>query len=300
MRNPSLRQLEAFVAVIETGTVSAAAAALRISQPAASKLIRDLEADTQLALFERDSGRLVATDRGMRLYEEVTRIFGGVNQLARAVEGIRREEKGQILVGVMPGLGGAFLRRVLTKFRQTHPDVYIQVDTRSSQFLSEAILLRRLDVAITATPLNHPTVHSEVFPLPPMVCIMPKGHPLSALDVVTIDDLGDTPFIAFVSTTQTRLRLEQAITSTKRLNVVIEANQAQSVAEFVAGGFGVTIARPAFFETVAASKLDMRPFLPEVPDEFSVLRPVRGRNNMLVDSFVAAVRHASEDVVWPS
>lgn len=115
MKFPSLRQLEGLVAVIETGTVSAAANVLRISQPAVSKLIRDLEADTQLALFERESGRLLPTRRGMRLYEEVSRVFGGVNQLARAVEGIKREERGQLVIGVISGLSGPFMGRVLAR-----------------------------------------------------------------------------------------------------------------------------------------------------------------------------------------
>lgn len=79
MRNLSLRQLEALMAVVKAGTVSRAAEVLRISQPAASKLIQDLEADTSLHLFERESGRLVPTGRGMRLYEEVERILSSVH-----------------------------------------------------------------------------------------------------------------------------------------------------------------------------------------------------------------------------
>lgn len=84
---------------------------------------KHLEADTGLQLFERESGRLVPTGRGMRLYEEVERIFGGVNQLARAVDAIRREEHGHILIGTMPALSGPFITRAIAGFKARHPDV---------------------------------------------------------------------------------------------------------------------------------------------------------------------------------
>lgn len=298
MRNPSLRQLEALVAVIETGTVSAAAEVLRISQPAASKLIRDLEADTQLELFERDSGRLLPTGRGMRLYEEVARIFGGVNQLARAVEGIRREERGELLIGVMPGFSGPFMGRVLARFRQEYPDVFVLVDSHSSQFLTEAVLLRRLDAVIITSQVEHAAVRSESVQLAPMVCVMQKGHPLAKRKSVSAKDIGNTPFVGFGSTSRTRRTVEAAFKDENQpLNVVIEASTSQNVAEFVAQGFGITVARAAFFESVKA-RVEIRPFLPTQMETLNVLRPVRARNTVLLDSFVNAVRFAAEEAVW--
>jgi DNA-binding transcriptional LysR family regulator len=72
VRQLNLRQVEAFKAVIEYGTVSRAAEMMNVSQPAMSKLIAHLEEDTGLRLFDRVKGRLVPTRRGMRLYEEST------------------------------------------------------------------------------------------------------------------------------------------------------------------------------------------------------------------------------------
>ena len=80
-RHINLRQIEAFKGVIENGTVSRASQLLNISQPAMSKLIAHLEADTGLRLFDRVKGRLAPTEHAMRLYEEVGRIFAGVRQL---------------------------------------------------------------------------------------------------------------------------------------------------------------------------------------------------------------------------
>lgn len=293
MRAPSLRQLEALMAVIEGGTVSRAAEIMRISQPAASKLIRDLEADTGLELFERESGRLVPTGRGMRLYEEVQRIFGGVHQLTRAVEAIRREERGHLVIGAMPALSGMFLSRVLAGFLTRYPDVFISVETRSSQFLSEAVLLRRLDLALVVNSHEHPSVMVEHLQAPPMVVIMPHGHRLSEKSEITPEDLKDEPFIALGDSSRTRNLVDAAF---RRYNlqpkVVIESTTINNVGELVAAGLGLTIADPLSLE-FAANRVTARPFRPTQIYDYHIIRPVRARNSSLVSAFVEEVHAAS-------
>ena len=100
----NLRQVEMLKAVVEHGTVSRAAVVLGISQPAASKLLMQLERDGGLKLFDRARGRLAPTAQGMRLYEEIDRIFAGVRQVETAIAVIRREdtgENGQIVVALI-------------------------------------------------------------------------------------------------------------------------------------------------------------------------------------------------------
>ena len=92
-RRITLRQVEAFKAVIEHGTVSRAAEIMHVSQPAMSKLIAHLEEDTGLTLFDRLKGRLAPTQRGMRLYEEIDRIFAGLRQVENAIDTIRRDQQ---------------------------------------------------------------------------------------------------------------------------------------------------------------------------------------------------------------
>lgn len=295
MRDPSLRQLEALMAVIETGTVSHAAAVLRISQSAASKLIQDLEADTGLQLFERQSahGRLSPTDRGMRLYEEVQRIFGGVRQLARAVEAIRREEHGHLVIGAMPALSGPFLSRVLAGFRSRHPEVFISIEAQSSQYLTEAVLLRRLDVAIVTGGFDHPTMLTETLNCPPAMVMLPHGHRLTGKDALGPKDLDGEPFIAFAPTGSVRVKVDVAFEESGiRPNIVIEAMTAPNVAELVAAGLGVTVADPIAMEFVS-DRVIARKFEPSIEFEYSIVRPKGGRNRDLVGDFVAEVHLAA-------
>ncbi len=289
MRNPTLRQLEALMAVVEAGTVSRASEILRISQPAASKLIQDLEADTGLRLFDRESGRLVATARGMRLYEEVERIFGGVHQVARVVDAIRREEHGRLVIGTLPALSGPFISQVLKVFLERYPNVFISVEVRSSQYLAEAVLSRRLDVALVTRSLEHSSVLIEPLEGSPVVAVFPIGHSLGSKQEISAHDLADEPFIAFAPTGLTRLKVEAVFEAQGvRPNIVMEATTAQNVLEFVAVGLGVTVADPLSLGFVG-ERVIVRPFRPSLTIDYQIVRPVRARSSNLVADFVEEV-----------
>ncbi|MBY6153793.1 LysR family transcriptional regulator [Vannielia litorea] len=296
MRQPSLRQIEALMAVVETGSVSRAAVMLRISQPAASKLIAHLEEDAGMQLFERSSGRLVPTERGMRLYEEADRIFGSVDQLARAVDRIRREEKGQLLVGIMPGLAGPFMARVLRGFREKHPDVFVSVETRSSQFLADWLISRRLDVGFLITRVEHETITTEPVQNPPMICLLPPGHPLCAKKTLTPLDLEGVPFIGFGATSLTRRRINAAFEQEGCFpNVVLDATTGQNVCEFVVNGFGVTITDALVAES-AIGRVEVRPFKPEIRSDLHISWPTHSRKSELVEAFALEFHKAVESV----
>lgn len=293
MREPSLRQLEALFAVVETGSVSKAAEVLRISQPAASKLLQDLEADTELQLFQRQGRRLLATQLGLKLYEEVERVFGGVNQLAKIVDALRREERGHLRLGCLPALSGRFVSRVLSLFRSEHPDVFISLEARSSRFLVDAVISKRLDLAIVTTGFEHPSAHTEVLRSPPGVAIVPPGHRLSGCKNLAIRDLKDEPFIAFAPDSSLRRKVDALFEADgASANVVIEATTAPNVGELVAAGLGVSIADPLSVEFLR-ERVAMVPFEPTVEFEYEIIRSVRARKCQLVDKLVQVIREAA-------
>lgn len=293
MRTPSLRQIEAFMAFIDAGTVSRAADVLRISQPAASKLLMGLEEDTELQLFERDGRRLVLTDRGMRLYQEIDRIFTGVHQIDRAVDIIRREERGRLLIGVMPAFSGPILRRAVVGFLKRHPDVYISVYERSSEFIAGWLARRQLDVGIISMHVDDNNLISEPLVSRPLVCVLPKDHRLASRAIVTPQDFIEERFIAFAPGSQTRRGIEAIFERYDiSLNIVIDATTAQNVCEFVAGGLGITLAHPLFVEAVR-DRVSVTRFEPSTAFDFLLCRPREVRNLTLVDAFQEETRKAA-------
>jgi len=295
-RRLNLRQVEAFKAVIEQGTVSRAAEVLNVSQPAISKLIAHLEEDIDLSLFERIKGRLAPTPYGMRLYEEVDRIFAGLRQVENAVDAIRRDEQGRLLIGVMPALSGSFIERATTAFLARQPGVFCSVQSRSSQWITEGLVTRKLDVGLVIAPIDNPYVVTEPLMGHPVVCITPLDHPLAARPVVTPQDLVGAPFISFDPESHTSQRVVSTLDAHGvEPNTVMVVNVSPTLCEFVAAGVGVSLVHPLIVGGMR-DRLAIRRFEPTIQLDFHLCRISDSRNARLVDTFLAATREVATEI----
>ncbi len=295
-RHLNLRQIEAFKAVIENGTVSRAALMSNISQPAMSKLIAHLEADTGLRLFDRQKGRLAPTEHAMRLYDEVGRIFAGVRQVESAVDAIRREEQGRLSIGVMTALAGSFIQRTTTSFLETRRTVFCNIYTLSSPWTVDWLIARKLDVGLVSARIENPYVTIEPLMEHPLVCIMPKGHPLAAKSQIESKDLDRIPFIAFDPDIFIRHLVEGVFEAQgAKPEVVLVANTALTVCEFVAAGLGVSLVHPLMVSGLE-HRLAVRQFEPAIPYSFQLCRSTDSRNAQLVDAFAQQLRETAAQI----
>ncbi|CAM3668407.1 Transcriptional regulator, LysR family [Bordetella sputigena] len=292
----NLRQIEAFKAVIEHGTVSQAAIVLGVSQPAVSKLLAHLEAETGLHLFDRVRGKLAATLHGMRLYEEIDRIFTGLRQVEQAVDSIRRDEQRTLFVGVLPALSGSSIRRVTMNFLRRHPDVRVNIQTRGSQFLADWLATRQIDVALVGSRVDNPYIDREPLFQHPLMCALPVNHELTRKRVIRPRDLDGLPFIAFGADSQTHQLVRSAFDKAgARVNVVLDANTAPTACEFVAAGLGVSLFHPLFADGFQ-NRLVLRRFEPEVMFHYQLCTMQASRNARLVDAFVEAAREVAAEI----
>lgn len=290
MRPINLRQIEAFKAVIENGTISRAALMLHISQPAMSKLISHMEADAGLRLFDRLKGRLAPTEQAMRLYEEVDRIFAGVRQVANAVDAIRREAQGRLAVGVMPALAGSFIRQATSGFLKSHPNVFCLVQSLSSQWVVDRMVMKKLDVGLVSAGIDNPNVVLEPLIEHPLVCIMPLDHPLTAKTHIEPQDLDQIPFVTFHPDAYVGHVIDRIFETYKiQVRSVLITNVAPTLCEFVAAGIGVALVHPLMLSGLE-NRLAVRRFEPEIPFNFQLCRSIDNRNAPLVEAFAEESR----------
>jgi DNA-binding transcriptional LysR family regulator len=295
-RHLTLRQIEAFKAVIENGSVSRAAEMVHISQPAMSKLIAYLEADTGLKLFDRAKGRLAPTKSGMRLYEEIDRIFAGVRQIENAAEAIRREEQGRISIGVLPALAGSFIHRATTGFLKDRRNVFCTVRSAGSQWIVDWIVARKLDVGLVDGGFKNPYAIIEPLMEQPMVCVLPLGHPLTAKATIKPKDLDQVPFLSFPLDSDVGHRVDKLFEAHGvKPQVVLIANFVLTVCEFVAGGLGVALVHPLLISEFR-QRLAVRRFEPDIFDNVALCRSGDSRNAQLVDIFAQKLRETAEEV----
>lgn len=296
MRRPiTLRQIEAFRAVMDAGSVSRAAENLNVSQPAVSKLISLLELDTALRLFDRVQRRLIPTEQGTRLYEELERIYAGVHQVEQAVDTIHREQRGHLIVGGSPAME-PFLRRVLIELLHEHPEAYVSVRIHTARVVVEWLRTRQIDVGIVTGSALDPSLKVDFLLSRPLVCMLPKEHPLTSKRVIKLQDLDDVPFVGTTLNGRTAMVVNSLFNAGKfRHRLVMDLTSVSAVSEFVAAGFGVSLLHPLlaapYFEKIA-----IRPFEPRTELDFQVCRSTDLRKSSLAIQFLAKLEVVANEI----
>jgi len=118
-----LEAMSTFLAVVETGSLSAAARQLKTPLPTVSRKVSELESHLQTKLFNRSSRKLVLTDAGSSYFAACKRILADVTEAERAASGEYSAPTGELILTAPVGLGRAFLIPILADFLKAYPDI---------------------------------------------------------------------------------------------------------------------------------------------------------------------------------
>lgn len=283
----NLRQLEAFRAVIETGTVTRAGEALGISQPAVSKLIGHLARECGFELFQRHGNRLTPTAEAITLYAEVDRMFVSVEHIARHAAGIRELRSGRLSIAAFPALATRPLPRIVTRFLAEHPDTRVSISSRSGRMLVEWVAANQVDIGIGLLMIEHPAIDYQSAGVVNGVCVMHPSHPLARRNVIRATDLDGQSFISLGAEDRSRFRVDQAFEGHGvRRRIAIEAQQSEAACTFAAEGVGVAIVEPFSASEFPPEQLAVRPFQPHIPFDLWLMTPSHRPRSLLLEEFV--------------
>lgn len=152
----NLRHIEVFHAVYQSGSVSAAARALNVSQPSVSKVLRHAESRIGFPLFRVVKGRLVATEEAHVLFHEARELYARVQSLQETTKNLRRGGEGHLRLAVLPSLGLDVAPAAVAAFRTTHPEVSFEIRTLHREDVLRALYERNSDLAIIYDAPHHP------------------------------------------------------------------------------------------------------------------------------------------------
>ena len=141
------RQLEAFIQFMETGTVTAAAERMLVTQPAMSKMLAGLEIDLKLTLFQREKRRLIPTDEARLLYNEVRRLFASLSDVERFAEDLRTFRTGELRIITGSTLGLTLVADALSDFCKENPEVDVLMDMSSN--VGPDVLAANVDIGFS-------------------------------------------------------------------------------------------------------------------------------------------------------
>lgn len=291
----NFRQLEAFRAVMLTGGMTPAGKLLFISQPAVTRLIRDLEADLGLVLFERRHTQLAATEEAHRLYREVERYFSGGDRIREVARSLRETRDGQLHIGAMPNLVATCLPRVVSHFLQDYPNVVVSVHSDSSTNLMAMLLHGQLDLALAIPPESLPDLEHDVFAPMEAVCIIPPSHPLAQHRIINITDLHQQEFVSLGVHSGLRMRLNALMQKMGvQPRVRMETAHSSTVAAYVREGIGLAVVDSFAAMGPGSEGLVVRPLRPHVSVRFCAVYRHSKKALPMADAFAKTLREALE------
>lgn len=283
----NLRHIEAFHAVMTNGTASKAAEILRISQPAVSKAIMELERQVGFTLFDRSSGRMVPTAEAQLFYREVSASFAGLSHLKSAASRIRDFGSGEIRVASLSALSTNVMPKVFRSFQRRHPDVAITFQARMSSSVKDLVAAGQFDVGLAADEIDLVGVEALPFASYRVALALPIGHPLEEKEVVRPEDLHGQNFIALAPEDTTRREADLIFAERGvQPKVVLETPYSTTICAMVNAGLGCGIVNPLTAEPYVGKGLSLRPFEPALFFRTLLLLPPNRSQSRIVRDFV--------------
>ncbi|WP_342618346.1 LysR family transcriptional regulator [Rhodoferax sp. GW822-FHT02A01] len=237
--NITFRQLRLFLALADTGSVSAAAKAMHVTQPTASMQLKEVAQSVGLPLYEVVGKKIYLTDVGKELATTARAVAQAWDGFAQNVDAIKGLSRGKLRVAVV-STAKYFMPRLIGSFCTRHPEIDV-----SLQILNRDGVVQRLrenldDLYIMSMPPVDMDLGDEVFMPNPIVVIASTTDPLTKRKQVPLQALAERRFILREKGSGTRMAGDQFFRKQKfRPDVRLELGSNEAVKESVAGGLGV-------------------------------------------------------------
>src|SRR3954452_25051575 len=167
----SVREMDVFRCVMQSGSVTSAAVALNISQPAVSRMLQQAEAGLGFRLFEREKKRLKPTTEAQTLFAEVMNVFAAIEQTRRLAVELRDGQAGLLTVATVTGFGHTIVPQAVRRFRAGRPNVSIVIQTLTGPEVVTRVAQGRADLGLTVGPIGHPALDSIVLCTTELGCV---------------------------------------------------------------------------------------------------------------------------------
>jgi DNA-binding transcriptional LysR family regulator len=265
------RQLQAFHAIFETGTVTGAARQLGISQPGISNLLAQLERQTRFRLFDRIKGRLVATPEAGVLYQEVDTVVRGLDHVTQAVVDLQNKQAGQLQVASQHSMSFGFMPKLIAQFARARPDMTISFQSQYSVKIQEWVSAGLFEIGVCELPLLQDGLNARLVPVELMLAL-PEDSPLAAHDILTPQLLARQPFIVMGPEHVTHRRLSEAFDSAGvTLRTRVHSHLFKNLLGFVQEGMGCALIDPFALNFDREGGFVIRKFRPRLLMEMAVI-----------------------------
>ena len=184
-----LKYIEAFSAVISTGSISAAARQLGVSQPAVSQLIKKLEAAVGAPLFVRRNGAIFPTGRAENLREDAIELLAQLDRFQTQLNYRETNLLSTIRMTATLSITNEVLPPIISEIHLRHPEAKFYVSSIPLTAMIDSLTQSHVDFAFHTRPLDHPQIRNDILAEVRQVAVMPRTHPLAERDSLAIEDI---------------------------------------------------------------------------------------------------------------
>lgn len=237
----SFRQLKLFLALAETGSVTAAARATHVTQPTASMQLRELTEAVGLPLYEVVSRKVQLTDIGVELAKTVRAMSSQWSAFEQVVDGARGLTRGRLRVAVV-STAKYFMPRLIGAFCKRHPAIDVSIEILNRDGVVARLREDMDDLYIMSTPPLDLQLDDVVFMSNPLVVIAPSTDALVRRGQLELSALASQRFILREKGSGTRMAVDQHFKRVRfHPKVRLELGSNEAIKEAVAGGLGLGV-----------------------------------------------------------
>jgi LysR family hydrogen peroxide-inducible transcriptional activator len=158
----NLQQLEYIIALDNYKSFSKAAEACFITQATLSTMVKRLEEELDVVLFDRKTNPIITTDCGKEIIEEAKKVVFHKNYLVELAHQVKGKIEGEIKIGIIPTIASNLLHRILPVIFHKYPNLRIRIEETTTQNVLDKLKKMEIDVGIVSTPLNHSEIEEEI------------------------------------------------------------------------------------------------------------------------------------------
>jgi DNA-binding transcriptional LysR family regulator len=240
----NLDYLRTLVCIVEEGSLSAAARAKRISQPAVTKQLQRLEADLELSLLVRGPRRQVElTPAGTLVLAFARQTLAQFETLERELGALRNLDRGTMVLAASTIPGEYVLPALLAEFRQEYPAIRVEMSVSDTAQVVGKLLAEQADLGMIGSLVRRPGLRLDRLLADEIVLVVPLDHPFARRERVAVEELRGQPLILREEGSGTRRSVEASLAAVGRdlpqEDVAMILGSTQAVLHAVEQGLGL-------------------------------------------------------------
>jgi len=283
----NLRHMEVFNAIMRTGSVTGAARALNVTQPAVSAVLKHCESQLNMKLFTRVSGRLQPTPEAKMIFPEIAAIFGRLDAVNALTQDLAGGRLGTVAIAAAFPIANSYLAKAVATFVADRPKVRVALQSLTSPQVLGAVVNREVELGIAYEPVVSSEVETRVLMRAGIACVMRSDHPLARRKEVAVRDLEPYSIITYLPQALFRRYVDRALSAAGIVpNITAQVGLSLTGIMLARHGAGIALVEPFLVASMGLSGLVARPLKPRIEVKTLMIRHRSAPHSKIMNEFV--------------